>query len=140
MRAGDPAKQAWLSILHVNVTLWGPGVEGFLLGSVDHIILVCETHLPRDKSDQVLKRWRRAGYRGLAQPAFPTGRSAMGLAAGILILTKEDLCAVPVDADLVESICPDRRRWCAVVVRRRSVSLLLVEAYLVSGLGMTGRT
>ena len=75
----------------------------------EDVVLVSETHLSKDKTQEAIKRAGQAGFVAVAEPAFESGRSDSGTSAGILILVKACWFPVPIDEDLVLAICPSQR-------------------------------
>ena len=83
------------------------------------------------------------GWNSYHANAFPTGKSIEGASAGVYIFTRKSHLANPLDDCVITSAAlghdPMFLRWVPVVLRLKMVSALLVELYLITGIGMVGQ-
>lgn len=132
-----------LTLVHANITIWGPQSESYLCsGEIDaEGYMVYESHLSAEKFMAVAPRLTRAGWASFHSSAIGTGRSQHGTHGGEMILAKRRLHATPVDHGIVASASlghsTDTLRWAACFLRLRHVTILLVELYLWTGVGLT---
>ena len=139
----DPGttRQRTPCIFHSNVTRWGPQAEGFCSGATLEVLMIAEAHLLASSCEPVLARMNRSGWSGFHSSATPTGRSLEGNSAGVAIFTRKSHLVTAVEDMVLEdaSLGHDSRslRWVCVVLRLTGVSVLLVELYLITGIGMT---
>ena len=108
-----------------------------------HVVMLCETHLTCDLFQDVGRRMGSCGWDSFHQGAVLTGRSDAGTHGGQAILTRKKCHALPLDELMVSSAAlggdPCRLRWTACEVRFKGVTVVAVEAYLWTGIGLTGR-
>ena len=102
--------------------------------------MLSETHLTGEKFAPVGARMRALGWNSFSSNAVPTGRSDSGTSAGVAIFTRKSHLVSPLDDCVVSEVCcgrhPDSLRWVGAVLRLKAVSVLLVEMYLITGVGM----
>ena len=103
--------------------------------------MIDETHLLASRFEHVLATLNRSGWNGFHSSATPTGLSLEGNSAGAAIFTRKSHPVTAVEDMVLEdaSLGHDSRslRWVCVVLRLKGVSVLLVELYLITGIGMT---
>ena len=91
--------------------------------------------------EPVLARMNRSGWNGFHSSATPTGRSLEGNSAGVAIFTMKSHLVTAVEDMVLEDASlghdPRSLKWVCVVLRLKGVSVLLVELYLITGIGMT---
>ena len=89
----------------------------------------------------VLIRMNTQGWNGFHSSATPIGCSLEGNSAGVAIFTRKPHLVIAVEDMVLESASLGRDsrslRWVCVVLRLKGVSVLLVELYLITGIGMT---
>ena len=128
---------------HANITTWGPKAEGYISGLDKHVVMLCETHLTCELFQDVGRRMGSCGWDSFHQGAVLTGRSDAGTHGGQAILTRKKCHALPLDELMISSAAlggdPCRLRWTACEVRFKGVTVVAVEAYLWTGIGLTGR-
>ena len=136
-------RQRTLSISHANVTRWGPQAEGFCAGATPEVLMIAEAHLNAASFENVGNRMSRHGWNPYRANAFPTGKSVEGTSAGVCVFTRKSHLASPVDECVIASSAlghdPMFLKWVPVVLRLKGVSALLVELYLITGIGMVGQ-
>ena len=100
-----------------------------------------ETHLLASSFEPVLARMNRIGWNGFHASATPTGLSLEGNSAGVAIFTRKSHLVTAAEDMVLEdaSLGHDSRSlmWVCVVLRLKGVSIILVELYLITGIGMT---
>ena len=129
-------------MLFRSVTRWGPQAEGFCAPLPHEILMLCETHLTGDGFAPVRARMGAMGWNAFHSNAVYTGRSESGTSAGVAIFSRKSHLVSPLDSCVVAEASaghdPESLRWVGAVLRLRGVSVLLVELYLVTGIGMSG--
>ena len=123
---------------HSNVTSWGRKVEGFGWESRAHVAGIAEHHLAEEKSFALKARLSHRGWAAAVQPAAPSSKSEAGTIAGVLVMSRSYLAAVPVDMTAVRGEDPEEAgecgaRWAGVIVTCRNAAVLFIEVYLVAG-------
>ena len=139
----DPrtTRQRTLCIFRSNVTRWGPQAEGCCAGATLEVLTIAETHLLVSNFEPVLARMNRQGWNGFHSSATPAGHSLEGNTAGVATFTRKSHLVIAVEDMVLEhaSLGHDSRslKWVCVVLRPKGVSVLLVELYLITGIGIT---
>ena len=131
-----------ISIFYSNVTFWGVDVEEFYSKDTSLIQMAVEHRLDEAMFQPVLRKmtaWKRKPFIGFAER---TGSHALATSGGQMILPRTYLHCTNVDPALVSFVVDDAStalRWTAMVLRTKSVSILLVLIYLNTGEGLSDR-
>ena len=128
-----------MPIWHWNITTWGGAVQDYLNGPSCRadIVLLCETHRPPAWGDPP----GLAGWRGLWHPAVPSD-TGKGWSAGVAVLWRSRFVIEPLRRDVMLLALNGRddllSRLTGAVVRMQKGSVVVLEVYLVVGMGLTG--
>ena len=108
-----------------NVTQWRPEVQNWLWAQQDDVILVQETHLKRLSLQAAVAASHKASYIMTGGEAMTTAKQ--GTKGGVAVLTRSHLQMSTAQQFTIEGC-----GYCAVEVRVKGVSLLLLSLYLQS--------
>ena len=104
------------------------------------VLMVSETHLESSRAGAVSNRMGKMGWNSYLSHAAPSGKSETGTTGGVAIFGRKSHLTTPLDGCALDSVSsgqhPESLRWVACILRLRGVSVLLVELYLVTGIGM----
>ena len=106
-----------------NVTQWRPEVQNWLLAQQDDVILIQETHLKRSSLQAAVAASHKAGYIMTGGEAMTTAKQ--GTKGGVAVLTRSHL-----QMSTAQQFTTEGCGYCAVEVRVKGVSLLLLSIYL----------
>ena len=133
---GDNGKT--LKIFFGNPDRWGPTAEGFLSTHGGQVWGIAEHHMQTEQLEIVKKRLKQ--HRVYAEPAALTGKSQAGTHAGVMLLMRAPLLALPLPSDVLGKVAPridgEARRWVAGTLRVRGCTLLILTVYLFTGLSL----
>ena len=119
------------------------GLKGYISSLDMHVEMLCEIHLTCELLQDVGRRTGFCGWDSFHQGAVLTGGCDAGTHGEQAILIRKKCHALPLDDLMISSAAlgsdPCRLRWTACEVRFRGVTVVAVEAYLWTGIGLTAR-
>ena len=138
-------------VLFANVSSWTPAqdmqrdrtqvrahaVEQFFLASQAHLAFAAETHMPHQQCEAVAQRLSARGWWTSAAAAQPSLRSPTGTHGGVLSLCRKHVCSAPLASDTLASNSP-LVDLVGRVLYFKFAELLMLAAYFVDGIGLTG--
>ena len=106
-----------------NITQWRTETERWLQAQDDDVILLQETHLRRGALQDAVAAMHKVGFEMVGGEAFST--SCHGTKGGVAVLTKTHI-----QSRVMQHFTVEGCGFCAVEIRVRGVSLLLLSLYL----------
>ena len=106
-----------------NITQWRTETQRWLQAQDEDVILLQETHLRRGALQDAVAAMHKVGFEMVGGEAFSTARH--GTKGGVAVLTKTHIQSREMQHFTVEGC-----GFCAVEIRVRGVSLLLLSLYL----------
>ena len=129
-----------VSLFYSNVSYFGKEVKEYYSKESAHILAAIEHRLDRDQLLSLhpdFTAWNRTPF---AQPAVRTGDHVLATSGGVLLLPRSHLATAAVDNALMEHVLVGQStatRWTCMVLRTKSVSILLVFLYLFTSQGLS---
>ena len=129
-----------VQIFFCNISEWGPTAEAFMQAhrrESFHVVCLAEHHLSKRKLSSVCQKFPAYGRRVTASTAQATGRSSEGTSGGVLIAPRLTLQLGPrwLNNPKIGWTGDD---WCAVPIRTKGFTYVLVTAYLTHTIGPVG--
>ena len=106
-----------------NITQWRTETQRWLQAQDDDVILLQETHLRRGALQDAAAAMHKVGFEMVWGEAFSTSRH--GTKGGVAVLTKTHI-----QSRVMQHFTVEGCGFCAVEIRVRGVSLLLLSLYL----------
>ena len=106
-----------------NITQWRTETQRWLQAQDDDVILLQETHLRRGALQDAVAAMHKVGFEMIGGEAFSTARH--GTKGGVAVLTKTHI-----QSRVMQHFTVEGCGFCAVEIRVRGVSLLLLSLYL----------
>ena len=114
------------------MTAWGPLAEDFLTSPACDLIDFfgfSEHHLPKDKRKKFSDLCKQTHRRDFFVPAIPKNSGTSG---GVFLAPTVDLALLPTSHSEMFHAGSD---WVAMTLRLRGLDILLIQVYLISGMG-----
>ncbi|CAK0821619.1 unnamed protein product [Prorocentrum cordatum] len=132
-----------------NLSTWGPAATGLMDERHYDGILLVETHVGEEHSDDLLRHWSRNGYKATCAPARPTDRAELsgGAVAGMkntfTTSSSGDLAMQQAQQIGMRDIASTRGNvdfhdFVPIVWHINGTSICIVAAYLTCSIGIRG--